>query len=197
MSDLALLRRAGLHLIETAAPVLGFTLVYATTQRLPLALTVALCLAAGVAVHRFVHARSLLPAIGGFGLAAGAAAIAALSGEATDFFLPVLVIRGTVVAVTPVMLLLRLPPVAVAAGVLTGRGHGWRRDPVRLRAYTIVNVGWMLGEGALVANQARLYLADRAVAMGAFKLLVEVPLHVLMVALMWACYRRLTRGERS
>lgn len=35
MSDLVLMRKAGQHIAETAAPVLGFTLVYATTNRLP------------------------------------------------------------------------------------------------------------------------------------------------------------------
>ncbi|TMR94487.1 DUF3159 domain-containing protein [Nonomuraea basaltis] len=204
MSDLVAMRKAGLHVAETAAPVLGFTLVYATTTRLPLALATGLGMAALVAIHRFRQARSIWPAAGGFALTAGAAAITALSGEATDFFLPVLLLRTAVVLITPIMLLLRWPPVGLAAGVLTGRGLAWRRCPVRLRAYTIANLVWVAAEGALVANQVRLYLADRAVAMGAFKLLVEVPVHVLLAVLMWGIYRRLTRqpcdchqGERS
>ncbi|WP_327587461.1 DUF3159 domain-containing protein [Nonomuraea sp. NBC_00507] len=193
MSDLVLMRKAGQHIAETAAPVLGFTLVYATTNRLPLALTAGLALAAVVAVYRFTQARSLLPAAGGFALTAGAAAITALSGEAADFFLPVLILRATVVLLTPIMLLLRWPPVGLAAGVLFGRGLAWRRCPARLRAYTVANLVWVVTEGALVANQVRLYLADRAMAMGAFKLLVEVPVHVLLAVLMWVIYRRLTR----
>lgn len=192
MSDLAALRHAGSHIAETAAPVLGFTLLYAATARLPPALVTGLCVAALVALHRIRHGRSVWPAAGGFALTAGAAAVTVLSGEATNFFLPVLLLRGIVVVVTPVMLLLRFPPVALAAGVLTGRGLTWRRCPSRLRAYSVANLLWVVAEGALVANQARLYLADRALAMGAFKLLVEVPVHILLVALMWVVYRRMT-----
>ncbi|GAA2409096.1 hypothetical protein GCM10010404_78800 [Nonomuraea africana] len=194
MSDLATLRKAGLHVAETAAPVLGFTLVYAATSRLPLALSAGLCMAALVAVYRLRQARTVWPAVGGFGLTAGAAAITALSGDATNFFLPVLILRATVVLVTPLMLLLRWPPIGLAAGVLTGRGLTWRRCPMRLRGYVVANLVWVAAEGALVANQARLYLADRALAMGAFKLLVEVPVHVLLAVVMWAVYRRITQS---
>ncbi|PZG52019.1 hypothetical protein C1I98_07720 [Spongiactinospora gelatinilytica] len=192
MSDLAALRRAGLHIAETAVPVLGFTLVYATTARLPAALATGLCVAALVAVRRVRGARSVWPAVGGFALTAGAAAWTVLSGEAANYFVPVLALRAAVVAATPVMLLLRLPPVGLAAGVLTGRGLAFRRCPPRLRAYTVANLIWVVAEGALLANQARLYLDGRALAMGAFKLLVEVPAHVLLVGLMWAVYRRMT-----
>ncbi|MFI7641772.1 DUF3159 domain-containing protein [Nonomuraea sp. NPDC049400] len=192
MSDLAALRHVGLHVAETAAPVLGFTLLYATTSRLPAALAAGLCVAALVAVHRLRQARSVWPAVGGFALTAGAAAVTVLSGDATNFFLPVLLLRATVVAATPIMLLLRWPPVGLAAGVLAGKGLVWRRCPPRLRAYSVANLIWVVAEGALVANQARLYLADRALAMGAFKLLVEVPVHVLLAVLMWVVYRRMT-----
>ncbi|MGI5290313.1 DUF3159 domain-containing protein [Nonomuraea polychroma] len=192
MNDLAILRRAGLHIAETATPVLGFTLLYAVTSRLPLALSAGLCVAALMAVHRFRQARSIWPAVGGLTLTVGAAAIAALSGDAANFFLPVLLLRATVVAVTPIMLLLRWPPIGLAAGMLAGRGLAWRRCPPRVRAYIVANLIWVVAEGALVANQVRLYLTDRALAMGAFKLLVEVPVHALLALLMWAVYRRMT-----
>ncbi|MEU8109213.1 DUF3159 domain-containing protein [Nonomuraea muscovyensis] len=191
MSDLVMMRRAGLHVAETAAPVLGFTALFATTGRLPLSLAAGICLAALVALYRLRQARSVWPAAGGFALTAGAAAIAALSGQAADFFLPVLVARATVVALTPPLLVFGLPPAGLAAAVLTGRGLTWRRCPVRVRAYATANLAWFVVEGALVANQVRLYLAERAVAMGAFKLFVEVPAHLAMAALMWVIYRRL------
>ncbi|GAA3625020.1 hypothetical protein GCM10022419_133250 [Nonomuraea rosea] len=184
--------KAGLHVAETATPVLGFTLSYSTTENLPLSLITGIGLAAVVAAYRFRQARSIWPAIGGFALTGGAAAIAALSGQAADFFLPVLITRALIVVLTPVLLLLRWPPVALATGVLTGRGLFWRHCPVRMRAFTIANLAWMAVEGALVVNQVRLYLADRALAMGAFKLLVEVPAHLLMAILLWVIYRRLT-----
>ncbi|MFI7444714.1 DUF3159 domain-containing protein [Nonomuraea indica] len=193
MSDLAALRHVGLHIAETAAPVLGFTLLYAMTTRLPPALAAGLCVAALVAARRVRQSRSVWPAVGGFALTAGAAAVTVLSGEATNFFLPVLLVRATIVVATPLLLVMRRPPVGLAAGVLTGRGLAWRRCPARVRAYTVVTVLWMLAEAVLVANQARLYLADRALAMGAFKLLVEVPVHVLLAGLMWVVYRRMTK----
>ncbi|MGP4095665.1 hypothetical protein ACTWPW_14270 [Nonomuraea sp. KM90] len=58
-------RRVGLHVAETAAPVLGFTLLYATTARPAPALPAGVCVAALVAVHRLRQARSVWPAASG------------------------------------------------------------------------------------------------------------------------------------
>ncbi|GAA2296314.1 hypothetical protein GCM10010149_50880 [Nonomuraea roseoviolacea subsp. roseoviolacea] len=187
-----MLREAGLHVAETAAPALGFTVPYAVTGDLALSLGVALCVAALVALHRLRQSRGVWPAVGGFGLAALAGALATLSGEAADYFLPLIAVRAVVAVATPVLLLLRLPPAGLVTGLVTRRGLAWRRCPVRLRAFTIVNSLWLAMEAALLANQLRLYHEGQAVAMGVFKLLVEVPAHVLAAVVLWLLYRRLT-----
>ncbi|NUW38439.1 DUF3159 domain-containing protein [Nonomuraea sp. SMC257] len=187
-----MLRKAGLHVAETAAPALGFTVAYATTGKLPLSLAAALCLAALVALHRFRQARSIWPALGGLCLAALAGALATLSGEAADYFLPLIAVRTVIAVATPVLMLLRLPPAGLVTGLVTGRGLSWRRCPVRLRAFTIVNALWLAMEASLLANQLRLYHEGQAVAMGVFKLLVEVPAHLVAAVVLWLLYRRLT-----
>ncbi|MFI6598449.1 DUF3159 domain-containing protein [Nonomuraea sp. NPDC050536] len=187
-----MLRKAGLHAAETAAPALGFTVSYATTGNLLLSLCIALFLAALVALYRLRQARSIWPALGGLSLAALAGALATLSGEAADYFLPLIVARTVIAVATPILMLLRLPPAGLVAGLITGRGLAWRRCPVRLRAFTIVNSIWFALEASLLANQLRLYHEGRAAAMGVFKLLVELPAHLLAAVVLWLIYRRLT-----
>ncbi|MEW9556231.1 DUF3159 domain-containing protein [Nonomuraea sp. NPDC050783] len=187
-----LLRRVGVHVVETALPVIGFTVAYAMTRQIAPSLVTALAAAAAVALLRVRQARKPWAALAGFGVSAGAAALVTASGNAADFFLPLLVMRGALAVATPVLLLLRLPPFGLAYGVLTRRGTAWRRCPVQLRAFTIVNLIWFLVEAALTANQIRLYLDDQALAMGAVKVLIEAPASLLSAVVLWRLYRRLT-----
>ncbi|MFI6731447.1 DUF3159 domain-containing protein [Nonomuraea sp. NPDC050451] len=187
-----LLRRVGAHVVETALPVIGFTVAYATTRQIAPSLVAALAAAAAVALFQVRQARKPWAALAGFGVSAGAAALATASGNAADFFLPLLVMRGTLAVATPVLLLLGLPPFGLAYGVLTRQGPAWRRCPIQLRAFTIVNLIWFLVDAALTANQIRLYLDDQAVAMGAVKILIEAPAYLLSAVVLWRLYRRLT-----
>ncbi|MGP3958842.1 DUF3159 domain-containing protein [Nonomuraea sp. 3N208] len=187
-----LLRRVGAHVLETALPVIGFTVAYATTRQIAPSLAAALVAAAAVALFRVRQAQKPWAALAGFGVSAAAAALVTASGNAADFFLPLLVMRGTLAVATPILLLLRLPPFGLAYGVLTRQGLAWRRCAIQLRAFTIVNLVWFLVDATLTANQIRLYLDDQAVAMGAVKVLIEAPTYLLSAVVLWRLYRRLT-----
>ncbi|WP_431924418.1 DUF3159 domain-containing protein [Nonomuraea jabiensis] len=187
-----LLRRVGAHVAETALPVIGFTVAYAITRQIAPSLVAALAAAAAVALFRVRQAGKPWAALAGFGVSAGAAALVTASGNAADFFLPLLVMRGALAVATPVLLLLRLPPFGLAYGVLTRQGPAWRRCPIQLRAFTIVNLIWFLVDASLTANQIRLYLDDQAVVMGAVKILIEAPAYLLSAVVLWRLYHRLT-----
>ncbi|MFD1539816.1 DUF3159 domain-containing protein [Nonomuraea guangzhouensis] len=186
-----LLRQVGAHVLETALPVLGFTVLFAATGQIAPSLVAALAAAAGVALFRVRQAQKPWAALAGFGVSVGAGALVTVSGNAADFFLPLLVVRGALVVATPILLLLRLPPFGLAYGVLTRQGPAWRRCAVQLRAFTIVNLVWFLIDAALTANQIRLYLDGQAVAMGAVKVLIEAPAYLLSALFLWRLHRRL------
>ncbi|WP_260636275.1 DUF3159 domain-containing protein [Streptomyces angustmyceticus] len=171
------------------APVFGFTLTFAVTHRLAVALTLALTAGVGVFVHRVGRRESVRRALGVLGFVCVQGALAARTGDATDFFLPQLLLHCAMAVASPVLILLGWPPLGVLAGVFTGEGTAWRRCAVRRRAFARGSLVLFAGKVLMLSVQIPLYLSGQAVALGSVD--VFGPLVVGLGALLgWRVYRR-------
>ncbi|MFJ9855220.1 DUF3159 domain-containing protein [Streptomyces sp. NPDC101150] len=177
------------------APVLGFTLSLSLTHRVAVALTVALTVGAGGCVVRLVRGEPVRRTLGVIGIVGVGGALAALTGQATSFFIPSLVMHCVMAVATPVMLLLGWPPMGLAVGLLTGERTSWRRCPARRRGFIRGNLVILAGSYVLLAIQLPLFLSGQAVALGAVETFGPVVL-ALSTLLGWRVYRRVVGTHR-
>ncbi|GAA2695569.1 DUF3159 domain-containing protein [Streptomyces lunalinharesii] len=177
------------------APVLGFTLSLSLSHQVAVALTVALTVGVGGCVVRLVRREPVRRTLGVVGVVGAGGALAALTGQATSFFVPSLVMHCVMAVATPVMLLLGWPPMGLAVGLLTGERTRWRRCPVRRRGFVRGNLAIVAGSYALLAVQLPLFLSGQAVALGAVETLGPVVL-ALGTLLGWRSYRRVVGTHR-
>ncbi|MFI1305623.1 DUF3159 domain-containing protein [Streptomyces sioyaensis] len=177
------------------APVFGFTLGFALLHEVAVALPIALSLGAGVCLVRLMRGEPVRRTLAVLGIVCVGGALAALTGQATSFFLPSLVMHGVLAVATPVLLLLGWPPMGLAAGLITGEGTSWRRCPVRRRAFVTGNVAILAGNYLTLAVQLPLFLSGQAVALGTAELLNPIVL-ALGTLLGWRVYRRVVGTHR-
>ncbi|MGY4989210.1 DUF3159 domain-containing protein [Streptomyces nigrescens] len=170
-------------------PVFGFTVTFALTHRLGVALTLALTAGAGVFLYRLVRKEPARQALGVLALVCVQGVLAGRTGEATNFFLPHLVVHGVMAVVTPVLLVLGWPPLGVMVGLVTGERTRWRRCTVRRRAFVKGSLVLYTGNLAMLSIQLPLFLTGQAVALGSVDVFGPV-VFALGALLGWRVYRR-------
>ncbi|WP_432143603.1 DUF3159 domain-containing protein [Streptomyces sp. bgisy084] len=147
-------------------PVFGFTLTFALTHRLGVALTLALATGAGVFLLRLVRREPARQALVFLGIVCVQGLLAGRTGDAVNFFLPHLVLHAVMVVVTPVLLVLGWPPLGVVVGLVTGERTRWRRCAVRRRAFVKGHLVVYAGSLLTLSVQLPLFLSGQAVALG-------------------------------
>jgi hypothetical protein len=140
------------------------------------ALIAALATAAAVAVWRLVRKQALMPAVSGFFAVGIGAFIAYRTGEARGFYLPGLLYSAVLGLAFLVSVLVRWPLAGVIWHGINGHGHGWRKDPRLLRAYTWASVLWTVVFAARLVVQGWLYNADEETWLGVARLAMGYPL---------------------
>jgi hypothetical protein len=136
-------------------------------------------------------------AVSGFVGVAIAAFIAQRTGRAENFFLPGLLINIGYAAAYAVSILARWPLLGVLLGTLTGEGTAWRRDPAKLRAFSIASWIWVGMFLLRVAVQLPLYFASALWALGVARLAMGWPLFFIAVWLSWLVLRPIYSEERD
>ena len=198
-SDILTLLGGVRGLVETIVPGLLFVIAFAVGQTLSLAtsesLATALSVSLGSAVI-FVAIRLLQrgpsrAAIAGLLGAAASAAIALLTGNPSDNFLPGIIINAVYGVAMLVSVLLRWPLIGMVVGVLMSDGVHWRSDPRRYRAMVWLTLLWAGLFAIRLAVEVPLYLAGPAgiVALGLAKLVLGTPLYALFVVFTWLIAR--------
>lgn len=175
--------------LTDVTPVIGFTLTFALTHRLGVALTLALSVGAGVFLLRLVRREPVRQALVFLGIVCVQGLLAGRTGDAVNFFLPHLVLHTVMAVVTPVLLLLGWPPLGVLVGLVTGERSGWRRCAVRRRAFVKGHLVIYAGSLLTLSVQLPLFLSGQAVALGTVD--VFGPLVLAVGALLgWRVYLR-------
>jgi hypothetical protein len=187
-----------LGIAESTLPAVAFVIVVtASGQDIRLAAIVAVALAAALALARIVRRQTPLYALSGVVGVAIAGWIASRTGKAENFFLPGLLLNVGYAAAFLVSILVRWPLVGVIFGGLTQSGAAWRRDPLRLRAFTRASWIFVVLFLLRVAVQLPLYLADALVALGTARVAMGLPLFIVGLWLSWLVLRGTEGGRVS
>lgn len=159
----------------------------------------ALAAAAGTAVVliglRVVQGQAANAALRGLAGLAVAAAVAAWTGQARDFFLPGIYVDAAYAVAFAASAVLGRPLVAYLYVALFRRHRDWRTDPRLRRLFTAATVGWTVIYALRVAATTYLYRADAPEFLALTKLLLGWPLTVLGVMATVAAVRRVGRSQ--
>jgi hypothetical protein len=124
------------------------------------------------------------------------AALALLTGNANDNFVPGFFINGGVLLVMIVSLLVRRPFVGVLVGLLLG-DDDWRRNAAKMRVAAVATVLWATLSAVRLAVQVPLYLAESTEALAATKLVMGVPLYAALLWVTWLLVRTAWRAREE
>jgi hypothetical protein len=183
-------------LVESILPGLGFLVTYTVTQNLVPSVLAPLGLAVIFIIVRVVTRQPVTTALAG-ALGIGiSAALALLTGNANDNFVPGFFINGAVLLVMIVSLAARRPFVGVLVGLLLG-DDDWRRNAAKMRVAAVATVLWATLSAVRLAVQVPLYLAESTEALAATKLVMGVPLYAALLWVTWLLVRTAWRAREE
>ena len=187
-----------LGIAESAVPAALFVAVYTLAgQDATIAAIVAVAVGAALTVLRLVKGQTLQFALSGlFGIAL-AGFIVSKTGNASDFFLPGILINIGYAAAYVVSIVVRWPIMGLLIGSLSGEPTAWRKDPLLTRTYTRVTWIWVGLFLLRLSVQLPLYLADTLVALGVARVAMGIPLFVLGLWLTYLVVQRATATGTS
>jgi len=189
--DLASALGGKLGITESGLPSIVFIVVFtANGQVLRPALWAAVATAVVLTVVRIVRRSSVQYALAGMFGVALSAFIASRTGNATDFYLPGLLLQAGYATAYLVSILIGWPLIGVVLGPLLGEGFTWREHPARRRAYTQVSWLWFAMFAIRLAVQLPLYFLGMPVALGWVKVAMGWPPFALVLWLSYLVLRK-------
>ena len=177
-------------IIDSGLPSLAFVIVFTITKKLDLSLLIAVAIALVAAIARLVKRDTIQHALSGLLGVLVCAWFSRSTGKAENFFLPGMIKSGIYGVVYLVANLIRWPILGVVLGPILGENLGWRKNPVRLRAYLLAGWVWVALFVVRLALQVPLYLANQTTALGVVTLIVGWPLFLVTLYLTWAILKR-------
>lgn len=165
-------------IVESAAPIVGFTLCWIVRHDLRMSLGIAIALAIVLLIVRLVQRGNVQFVLNAAVGIAVAAVFAARSGEPRDVFLPGIIYNAAYAAVISVSILVRWPVMGLMLGALTGDLTGWRSEPGLMKLCS--RLSWLLVLPCIlrVLVQYPLWASDRVAWLGLAKLAMGWPLQV-------------------
>ncbi|MHA7142463.1 DUF3159 domain-containing protein [Arthrobacter sp. Sr33] len=184
-------------LAESILPGLIFTVMFTINQDLQVSLIAAIGVAAIFSIIRLVSRTPLTQALSGLIGVAICAFVAGRTGNAEDFFVPGFFTNGGYIIAMVISIAVRWPIAGLLFGFIRGEGVEWRKDPKRVRAYTIAT--WIIVTvlGLRLAVQMPLYFAENFVALGTTRLIMGLPLYALGLWLAWLVSRPTAQPQES
>lgn len=174
-------------MVDSSLPTLVFVIAFmASGQLLNVAVWAAVGAGALMALWRLVRRQSVQQVLSGFLGVALAAFIASKTGNASDFYLPGLLINAAYAAALVISVLVGWPAIGLGIGAVTGNLKGWRGDRRLKRLYSLVTLLWAGMFLLKLAVQVPLYLMGSVGALGFAKIAMGLPLMVLVA---WITYR--------
>lgn len=177
--------------VEGAAPSITFVIAYAVADvGLTSALLVALAVAAAVAATRLWRRESLRHVLGGLAAVALAAAVAARTGRAEDYFLPSLLANLAAALIWAASIVAGWPLLGVIVGAAVGQRTRWRSDPLLVLAYSRASWIWAVSFVVRAGVMTPLYLSGQVLALGVVKVVLGWPMVMVVIWLSWLVIRR-------
>jgi len=187
-----------LGIVESIAPGFTFLALWtltrdATTSAIA-ASVVAICFIGFRLLKKKVLSQALAGAVG-----VGITAFMVLrdGGSAADYFVPGFFTNGAYATVLLISIFFRWPLVGVLVGALTGHISQWRKDPLKLRIFTLVTAMWVSMFSLRLLIQVPLYFANQIEALGVARLIMGLPLYALTIWLTWLMVRRIVSGKNN
>jgi len=179
-----------LGIAESVLPSVAFVATYTSTgQQIRPAVIAAVALGVLFAIARVVRKQTAQFALAGLVGIGVSAYVVSRTGRAEDFFLPGLVANAGYALAYTVSIAVRWPLVGVVIALTSNRGMEWRRDPMRVRAYSRASWVWVALFSLRLAVQLPLYLTGAVVALGVTRVAMGVPLFVVGIWLSWLILR--------
>jgi len=182
---------------ETSVPAVAFVVAYtASGSSTNTAAIVAVGLALVLTIARLARRQSPQHALSGLVGVGIAAFVASHTGKAENFFLPGILANTAYASLFLISVVVRWPLVGVIIANLDGEtGSTWRKDPIRMRAFTLASWMWAALFALRLAVQLPMYLAGAVVALGVAKTAMGFPLFGLGLWLTWLIVREHRRVE--
>jgi len=172
-------------IVESVAPGLVFVVVYVIHPTLWPALISSLGVALVLAVVRLAQRGTVMGAVSGLGGIVIGAIWAATTGRAENVYAWGLWVNAAWLAGCLISVAVRWPVAAVVVAVIKGQLKGFRQDKELMRRSYWVT--WLLGGlfALRLAVQLPFYFNAQVAWLGAFKLLMGVPLFALVLWASW------------
>ena len=181
-------------LIDSSLPTVAFVVLYTMLKvELMTAVYVALATAGVLALLRLIQKHSLQQVLSGLIGVAIAAWFVSRTGRAEDYFLPGLFTNLAYGVGVLLSILLRFPAVGFVVGALTGDLLGWRKDPAKIRLYSLVSWWWVGMFTLRLLVQVPLYLAGSIELLATARLIMGWPLYL---AVAFVTYRAIKAQDR-
>ncbi|WP_167131673.1 DUF3159 domain-containing protein [Paramicrobacterium chengjingii] len=172
-------------ILEAILPGLVFLVAYTVSRQLLPAIVAASVIGVIFTIVRLIQRQTLLQAITGLIAIGISAALAAITGNAEDFYLPGFWTNGIYLIALAVSVFARWPLIGVLVGVLTGDGNGWRQDNGLRRFYAGLTWVWATMFALRLFIELPLYFAGSFVALGTIKLVLGIPLYAPLLVVTW------------
>ncbi len=169
--------------LETAVPLVVFTIGYVATDELPpavIASVAAALVAYGVRLAQRTETRFARHGLIGMVVAA---LIASITGRAEAAFLPGIIQNGVWGLVLGLSIVVRRPAAGYVIGTVIDDRTSWRHDPAIVRLSDRLTLVLAVPMVIRFAVQLPLYLAGAVGWLGASKLVLGWPLHAATLAL--------------
>ena len=142
-------------IIDSTVPSVVFLGSYNITKNLEVCMLISLVLATFLLILRLIRRDKLMHTISGF------------------------------MAVYLISIIVKWPVIGLMLGAILGENLAWRKDPLRLRAYTYATWIWFALFATRLAIQYPLYLADNFNALGVANIFLGFPLYALALWGTW------------
>ena len=167
-------------MIDSSLPAAVFLVAYLVTGNdLTRSIWAAIVVGVLMAVLRLVRRESLQQVAAGFAGVAVSAFVASRTGQASDYYLPGLLINVVYGVALLASILVGWPLIGVVVGLLTGEGTSWRSAPEVRRAYAAATWVWVGVFGLRLVVQVPLYLAQSVGPLGVARIAMGWPLYLL------------------
>ena len=176
---------------ESIVPGLAFLVAFTVTRELTLSLIGALAAAAAFTVARLVQRRPLTQALAGIAGVGISAWLANTTGKAEDFYVLGFFTNAAYITGMVVSIALRWPIAGLLFGFIRNEGVDWRKDPARVKAYSLGTWVIVAVLALRLVVQVPLYLLGEQglAALATTRLLMGAPLYILGIWVAWLITR--------
>ena len=177
-------------LIESILPSFVFLVVFLITRNVWLSALIPLGVAILFIIIRVVMKAPVTPAVTGAVGVAITAFLAIATNNASNNFVPGILLNAAFLVAMLVSLAVRRPLIGVFVAVLLGEdAANWRVVPRQRRMLTLATWFWVGLFAIRLAVEVPLYLAQNAAALAVAKLILGVPLYAVVLWATWLLVR--------